>query len=254
MVIPPDWAPSNYVLRTGPAKGENYKTVRTANLQHRGIGKTVFRPAPIDGVFRQGEIVSDVVQLHIRAASLGNDSVDLELEEKIHPFALVLTQDCDLDWDFKARETQPHQDTSQENKRQAKLVPNVLMCELTTTEVLRPRLAGSDVLKRIRNSQDERYHYFPAVLSGSDRAEEGLPDLIADFKRVFSIPTDELYMRLQLGLRRRVVLQSPYLQHLSTRFGYYCFRVALPEQDQLAVPSEPSQNRVLAVGTQSQLS
>jgi hypothetical protein len=197
----------------------------------------VFSPSPADGALRQGEIVSDVIQVHLRAESLGPEVGDVDLEEKVHPYALILTQDCDLDWDFKARATQPT-DRGEENKRQAKLVPNVLLCELTTTETLRPRLAGGDVLKRIRNNQDERYHCVPAVTLEEDRAGEALPELIADFKRVFSIPTDELYLRLGLGMRRRAIRESPFLQHISTRFGYYCLRVALPENAAAEVPAQ----------------
>lgn len=196
----------------------------------------MFSPSSADGVLRQGEIVSDVIQVHLRAESLGAEAGDVELEEKVHPYALILTQDCDLDWDFKARAAQPG-DQRQENKRQAKLVPNVMLCELATTEALRPRLAGGDVLKRIRNNQDERYHCLPAISSAKDRAGEGLPELVADFKRVFSIPTDEVYLRLGLGMRRRALLQSPFLQHLSARFGYYCLRVALPENTPAELPA-----------------
>lgn len=187
-------------------------------------------------MFRQGEILSNVIQIHIRAEALRNAEPELDLEEKEHPYAIVLTQDCDLDWDFKAREARTQVDSSEENKRQAKLVPNVLLCELTTTDALRPRLPGSDVLRRIRANQDERYHWFPAVGVQQDLAGKGLPELVADFKRVFSIPTDELYLRLSLGIRRRAILSSPYLQHLSTRFGYYSLRVALPEGGSLALP------------------
>lgn len=196
---------------------------------------SVFSISPLEGVFRQGEIISNVIQVHLRTDSLGADSVEVDLEEKVHPYALVLTQDCDLDWDFKARRapvesSQGHEERLRgENRRQAKLVPNILLCELTTADSLRPRLAGGDVLRRIRDNQDERYHFFPAATATDDCTGEGLPELIADFKRLFSIPTDELYLRLTLGMRRRVLLQSPYLQDLSSRFGYYCLRVALPE-------------------------
>lgn len=189
----------------------------------------IFLSSPTSGVLRQGELVSGVIQVHIRAQSLDPRSSDLDLEEKLHPYALILTQDCDLDWDFKARAV-PFEDPVQENKRQSKLVPNVLLCELSTVESLRPRLAGGDVLKRIRSNQDERYHFLPATGTREDSAGEGLPELVADFKRVFSIPTDELYLRLTMGMRRRAVLEVPFLQDLSSRFGYYCLRVALPER------------------------
>ena len=188
----------------------------------------LFFASPPSGVLRQGEIVSEVVQVHIRAESLDSRSEDLDLEEKAHPYALILTQDCDLDWDFKARATTP-ENAAQENKRQAKLVPNILLCELSTVDSLKPRLAGGDVLRRIRSNQDERYHFLPSVTPSGDLIGEGLPELVADFKRVFCIPTDELYLRLNIGMRRRAILENPFLHHLSSRFGYYCLRVALPE-------------------------
>jgi hypothetical protein len=76
----------------------------------------VFSPAPTEGVFRQGEIVSDVIQVHLRADSLAADAGDVDLEEKIHPYALILTQDCDLDWDFKASEVFDLKPTSIESR------------------------------------------------------------------------------------------------------------------------------------------
>jgi len=196
----------------------------------------VFSPSPSDGVLHQGEVVTDVIQVQVRAASLALGGGDLDLEEKVHPYALILTQDCDLDWDYKARA--PALRDVDENKRESKLVPNVLLCELATTDIVRPRLAGSDILKRVRNNQDERYHCLPAIQPVEDRAGAGLPELIADFKRIFSIPTEELYLRLGLGVRRRAVMDSPFLQHLSARFGYYCLRVALPEMSQPVLTAE----------------
>ena len=63
----------------------------------------MFAPSPPTGAFRQGEILSQVIQVHIRVDSLNPKAEEIALEEKIHPQAAVLTQDCDLDWDFTAR-------------------------------------------------------------------------------------------------------------------------------------------------------
>ena len=39
----------------------------------------------------------------------------------------------------------------------------------------------------------------------------GIPELGVDFKRYFTIPTDEIYKRIEKGeVRRRCVLMSPY--------------------------------------------
>jgi hypothetical protein len=62
-----------------------------------------------------------------------------------------------------------------------------------------------------------------------DRLQEGLPELAIDFKRYFTVPTDEVYRRIELGeARRRCLLISPYLEHLSSRYAYFLSRIALP--------------------------
>jgi hypothetical protein len=195
----------------------------------------VFVRSPAEGAFHQGEILSDVIQLCALLDSLSPESEGLEFDEVRHPFAVVLTQECDLDWDFKARTVEPD-----ESKRQLKISPNVLFCELFPESVIRPRVPkGSEMWKRITNNQDQRYHTITPVPSGLDRAALGLPMLIADFKQVFAVRTDELYHRLGLELRRRTIIQVPWVQDLSNRFSYYFERVALPEgtSNQIALPA-----------------
>jgi hypothetical protein len=44
--------------------------------------------------------------------------------------------------------------------------------------------------------------------------QEGLPELTADFKKVFGIDAATLYRQIDLGIvKRRTVLASPYLEH-----------------------------------------
>ena len=74
---------------------------------------------------RQGEIFSDLVQAHLDLPSLASGSVLVQL--KVHPFTVILSQDCDLEQDFKARQGQNTQD---------KLIPNILFCEVITAEQL----------------------------------------------------------------------------------------------------------------------
>lgn len=111
---------------------------------------------------------------------------------------MVLTQECDLDWDFKARNGEPDQ-----NLRERKLVPNILLSEIMDADRLRQRIQGSDIWKRIVRNQDERYYFFPPIASTEDLLGQGLPALVVDFKRVFTIPSAELYLRMEIGLRRR---------------------------------------------------
>lgn len=142
------------------------------------------------------------------------------VDTKTHPYALIVSQDCDLDWDFKARRGETSED---------KLVPNILFCEVTTAAGLRGRSGiNSDIWKRIKDNKDERYHFLQQIKPDEDALVEGLPELGIDFKRFFAVSTEAVYYQLTGGMKRRCRLLSPYLEHFSTRFCYYQFRVALP--------------------------
>jgi hypothetical protein len=132
----------------------------------------------------------------------------------------VISQDCDLDWDFHGRRTDG-----------GKLIPNVLLCEADTATGLRNQAEmNGGIWKNIPQNKNERYHFLQAIKSTEDALGAGITELAIDFKRYFTLPTDELYVRLQRQeTRRHCRLVSPYLEHFSTRFGYFQFRIALPE-------------------------
>ena len=52
----------------------------------------MFTRSPESGAFRQGEILSDVVQVHISLDSVNPQAEEIALEEKIHPQAIILTR------------------------------------------------------------------------------------------------------------------------------------------------------------------
>jgi hypothetical protein len=135
---------------------------------------------------------------------------------------VVISQDCDLDWDFKARGGQAPTH---------KLVANVLFCEVEPIDAMRPALRevgiNSELFRRITRNEDARFHTLPAVPAEQDALGEGLPLLGVDFKRFFTIPTDEVYVRLSGEARRRCVLQAVRAMDLSQRFAYFHSRVAL---------------------------
>jgi hypothetical protein len=167
--------------------------------------------------------MSGLVQAYVVVESIG-PNLQPELEHYEHPWAIIMSQDCDLDWDYQSR--QPGATTS-------KKIPSVLFCEAIQAVVLRQgreEKINSERWARIRQNNDERYHFLQGVTNQEDRLAQGLPELAVDFKRYFTIPTDEMYHRLRLGAERRCRLQSPYLEHLCIRFRNYQSRVALPEE------------------------
>jgi hypothetical protein len=194
-----------------------------------------YKVSSSEGPLRQGEIISGLVQVRVLLDSIGSrkkyKGVDI-----IHPLAIIVTQDCDLEQDFKARDGKAGKH---------RILPNILFCEVelatelrfgakneTLSEEKRARSAeiNSKIWPNIEKNKDERYHFLQRVQPEEDLLGEGLNELAIEFKRYFTIPTDEVYFRISNGsAKRRCKLESPYLEHFSVRFHYYHYRVALPE-------------------------
>jgi hypothetical protein len=153
--------------------------------------------------------------------SIAGQAPPLRVAPKLHPFALILTQGCELEQDFHARRGEVLED---------KQIPAILFCEVVNAVDLRSRVKKSEHWNLLKSNRDERYHFFQAVEKEFDVEGEGLPELGVDLKRIFTIPTDEVYYRIRCGeARRRCCLQSPYLEHSCHRFANFLSRVALPE-------------------------
>jgi hypothetical protein len=136
------------------------------------------------GPLRQGEIVSGLVQAHLDSTSIRSRGGPIVIL-RTHPFAIVISQDCDLDWDFKARRGQA---------KPERLLPNILFCEVISAETLRSRSdVNSSVWNGIKINKDERYQFLQRVEPACDALKQGLPELGIDFKRYFTIPADEVY-------------------------------------------------------------
>lgn len=174
---------------------------------------------------RQGEILSDLTQVKLDVDSLGrNEPAFIEVS---HPFVIILTQDCDLESDYRARKSEDDP---------IKFLPSVLLCPLREADETKrpgPQKLNRDMRNQVHNNKNERYHYLRAVEEHQDVGRRGLHATILDFKRYFTIPTDELYRRLSDDadiVRRRCRLNTPFAEHLSCRFFYFQMRVALPEE------------------------
>ena len=186
---------------------------------------SIYEKAPSTGPLRQGEIVSNLVQIRVALDTIGSD--EIAVNQVVHPYAIVVSQDCDLEWDWDWREREGESDGIA-----AKLMSSVLFCEVQTAQYARdsPRI-NSSAWNFIRTNRDIRYQFLQKVEPNLDLLAGGLPEMVVDFKRYFAIPVDEVYARFNIGeLQRRCCFHAPYLQHLATRFYYYQYRIALPEQ------------------------
>ncbi len=186
-------------------------------------------PSSPNGPLRQAEILSNVFQFGISVQSL-NDLDHAEIEWVTHDLAIILSQDCDLDQDFKRRqeasEIGPAIDSLDD-----KLLPTVLMCQVATEKAIEDaiRSQGRTIRERFRQNHEERYQFLRAVKQENDAAGIGLEAMGIDFKRYFTVPTDELYAQLKGDCQRRCRLAPQYLEHFSKRFTNHLSRVGLPK-------------------------
>jgi hypothetical protein len=169
----------------------------------------------------QGEIVEGLIQVRQSLETLG-ESGPLKLDEVVHPFAIVMTQDCDLEQEFRIR-SGAREGTS--------ALPNILFCEAITTTDLKGNVPpGKDIWKRVIQNRDERYQCLESVPPSQDLLGKGIPCLGCDFKRYFTVCVDEVYRRIELKqITRRSRLITPYAEHLLSRFSIFQSRVPLPE-------------------------
>jgi hypothetical protein len=162
---------------------------------------------------RQSEIITDVLQFTYKP-------IENLAEERLHRHTIILSQDCDLLWDYEARARGEPGDLN-----------GVLVYELEPASEMRAKVPqGRDIWKRLIQNKDERYHYLVEIPKLYDTLKEGLPSLIIDFKRFFTLAPEEIYRQVALpnGAKRRCRLEVPFREHLQSRAAYYLQRVGLP--------------------------
>ena len=180
--------------------------------------QAIYTAENLDAEIRQAEILSDVVQPTITNVATGEGG------RVNHPLVIVAAQDCDLLNDFSARKSGGDPEMNA-----------VLLFEVHEWEAFKTALPpGKEVKKRVRQNKDERYYYLEPVAPDLDVLSTGLPAMIVDFKRYFSLTPQELEGQLLQSARRRCRLRSPYMDHFQSRLGYFLTRVVLP--DRPAIP------------------
>lgn len=171
---------------------------------------------------RQGEVLERVVEWVPYYKADARDDIDV-IKPVSYGLALVVTQDCDLEQDWKQRSADPHVTTG---------LSSVLLCPLGKADDLRAAQSiNSTLWGPIRNNDSPRFQYLAEVPSASDGAGEGHPPMLVDFRSVFTVRTIELYRQLRGGagtLRRRFRLETPWVEHLQCRFAGYHARIGLP--------------------------
>ena len=185
-----------------------------------------------------------------RRVSIGRDPDNgaevFDVEEVTHPFAVVITQDCDLEQDVGARAivvTGQMKDEDRKKLLRSKengTLHNVLLVEAYDASTKEKGVGGSDIWKRVIQNKDERYQFLAANHEQNDLSGLPLPALLLDFKRVFSCPIEQLHDDIDRGRTfRRARLVPPFGEHLAVRAGHFLQRVALPENHHEHKPGPP---------------
>ena len=171
---------------------------------------------------RQGDILRDVEWIECVEETAGI----VEVLKVIFPLAIVLTQDCDLNGDYRVRT----QKASSDDKRliSALLAPiynvehvyqgmHLSELEIKMEPVPKGRTAGT----YLRSNQRPRYHYLEFA--------DDIPIVpsVIDFKHYFSATVSYL---MSIKLEAFVCsIASLFREEISHRFAAYLARVGLPE-------------------------
>lgn len=201
----------------------------------------VYDLPPTSGPLRQGEILADIWEHRPLQAPIAIDQDDpFEFRPIQHPLMVVMTAVCDLEWDYNARfahETAEQHGTAgvvahdqpEVADNDPRLVPHVLLCELYEQNNIRVLIRGSELWKRIRQNQDERYHHLGPGFIGDPPVGQ-FPDLYLDFKKTIALSTQSLYSESgSVQVPRKAIVPPVYVHDLIQRFYGFLSRVGVPD-------------------------
>lgn len=167
----------------------------------------------------QGDIVTDLRM----AAGLAEGSEDFDIVDI--PFAIVLSQECDLEQDFDVQK--------KPTENGDKILPTILVCPAYNLKQFQTgdhyvHLNGrkmrawtsGEATKLTSNTQHERYHKLIEDL------EFSIPELIIDFKHFYTVPRDLMYSIYKNGYKAST--KPLFREHISRRFANYLSRIGLP--------------------------
>ena len=185
----------------------------------------VYRKTSLERV-AQGDIYRDVEIASAFKAVQNSNQLEFELETITYNYAVVLTQECDLEQDHKNR--------NDVGDKHDKYIPSILLAPAYLAESLREGVhlkalglkmerINSNPWKTLKKNNNSRYHFL------SKNIDLSVPDLVIDFKHYFTILRDHLYETLKEDEYYVASLADLFRENLSHRFTHYLSRIGLPE-------------------------
>ena len=165
------------------------------------------------------------------------DEESVEILEYIFPYAIVISQSCDVAFmnDF----------LEADNKKPVKFMPSILMCPIYPKDVIvhgehlkevfedmnialekgSPYYNKDDV-KVTEKDQHVRFHGLKVVVQVDGNAKTLIDNAVIDFKHVFSVPMK--YLRKSRS-NRICTLGDIYVDQIVNKFSAYLARIGLPD-------------------------
>ena len=177
----------------------------------------------------QGEILRGVVEY--LPTGVEDEEGTPEIAGVTHSLMVVLTPACDLVSDYRERTKLWPTGEAIGDGLNPKLLPYVQCCDLFLFDEIRdPYGFNNGTWRPVPRNRDERYHRVPP--EGIDNAVH--PELFLDFKRIISVTTEFLYLKLSdRSIERCGEIQEPWINQLVQRCYGYQARVCVPD------PSDP---------------
>jgi hypothetical protein len=181
---------------------------------------------------KQGIIVSGLTELiplnydsFLQAENSDASPKTVKFKKVIHEYSIIVSQSCDLVSDYHARR--------EENPSEQKIVDQVIVCNLFDASRIRAdqsRAMNSAQWKFVEQNRHKRYYFFEQIRPDLDLLCSGMPEMVADFKKLFAVDTEFFYSQLTNNIAQfRSVLISPYLESFVSEYYNFQSRVALPE-------------------------
>jgi hypothetical protein len=135
-------------------------------------------------------------------------------------YAIFLTPDCDLLQAFKARRGSAPSH-----------IVDVLLFAVEASQTAKDRLRWSTKeWSHVAQNEVDRFYFLKEIPSREAELPDGIPDLVVDFKKYFTLPPQEIYQQINDNSCRRLVrLYDLWREDLQRRAMSYMQRVALPD-------------------------
>lgn len=176
----------------------------------------------------QGDILEDFTYKFTKIFDQAGEIISITL-----PYAIVLTQDCDLEWDYEKRSNTPDKVLTDDKTLQSILIcPAYIAEQLQNGEHLKAldltmQKWASDLWKHIRRNQNERFHFL------EEDTENNMPNLVIDFKHYYTVPAEDIYSIADA--KYKISIKLLFREDISRRFANYLSRIGLPVQPQLDI-------------------